>query len=292
MHTLLKLLKHIASHPLNRGHKFKAITRFAKWQIAQHIMQVPVIYSFTEKSKLIIKKGMTGATQNLYCGLQEYEEMLFLLHFLRKEDIFADVGANVGSYTILASGHIGCKSFSFEPIPSTFENLLNNIVINRLNNVNSFNMALGAKTGKLEFTQSDTTSHVANKNEQNTISVPVETLDNIFADEQIPRMIKIDVEGFETEVLLGGDKLLRNRKLQVIIIELIGEGKRYGYDEKEIHNKLVELGFIIVSYNPQKRSLSEQQSFSSNNLIYIRDKDFVLERLRKAEKITILGNQI
>jgi hypothetical protein len=47
--------------------------------------------------------GMTGATGNLYVGLHEFEEMAFLLHFLRPGDLFADVGANVGSYTILAA---------------------------------------------------------------------------------------------------------------------------------------------------------------------------------------------
>jgi hypothetical protein len=40
---------------------------------------------------------MTGATQNLYCELHEYNDMAFLLHFLREEDSFADVGANIGS---------------------------------------------------------------------------------------------------------------------------------------------------------------------------------------------------
>jgi thymidylate synthase len=63
---------------------------------------------------------MTGATGNIYAGLHEFEDMAFLLHLLRSEDMFADVGSNIGSYTILASGVVGAKSVAFEPVPSTY----------------------------------------------------------------------------------------------------------------------------------------------------------------------------
>ena len=45
--------------------------------------------------------GMTGATGNVYCGLHEFEDMALVLHALRPRDLFVDVGANVGSYTVL-----------------------------------------------------------------------------------------------------------------------------------------------------------------------------------------------
>ena len=111
--NIFSILKFITSHPLNKKHKLKAILRFTKWQVNTRLNSYPVIYSYTSKSRLIIKKGMTGATGNLYCGLHEYNEMYFLLHFLRQEDTFADIGANIGSYTILAAGHVGSKVFSF-----------------------------------------------------------------------------------------------------------------------------------------------------------------------------------
>ena len=55
---------------------------------------------------------MTGATQNIYCGLQEFEEMAFLLHFLRKDDLPLDIGANIGSYTILAASSVGARTMA------------------------------------------------------------------------------------------------------------------------------------------------------------------------------------
>ena len=72
---------------------------------------------------------MTGITGNWYCGLHEFHEMAFVLHFLRKNDTFIDVGANVGSYTILAAV-TGSNVISIEPIPSTFNYLKNNVSIN------------------------------------------------------------------------------------------------------------------------------------------------------------------
>jgi FkbM family methyltransferase len=254
----------------------------------------PIVYPFTEKSKLIIQKGMTGATGNLYCGLHEYCDMSFLLHFLRKGDTFADIGANIGSYTILASAHVGAKIFAFEPVGSTFLHLLDNIAINRLqNNVITFNVALGSSKGTIDFTSSlDTTNHVANENEVDTISVPVETLDDALENQQCPSLLKIDVEGFETEVLIGGNEILKNKELKAIIIELNGSGKRYGYDEQNIHKMLIELNFKPFLYNPEERTLTSINEYGTHNTIYIRDIDFVQNRLKSADKFKILGYSI
>ena len=60
--------------------------------------------------------------------------MLFLLHVLRKDEL-VDVGSNLGSYTILASSVVGSYSYSFEPIPTTFNRLLDNIKINHLQSI-------------------------------------------------------------------------------------------------------------------------------------------------------------
>src|ERR1700761_268360 len=101
--NIFSLLRFIYSHPLNRNNKLKSIFRFLKWQINIRLNPYPIIYTYTEKAKLIVKKGMTGATGNMYCGLHEYNEMAFLLHLLREDDLFIDIGANIGSYTVLAS---------------------------------------------------------------------------------------------------------------------------------------------------------------------------------------------
>ncbi|WP_199119954.1 FkbM family methyltransferase [Pedobacter sp. ASV28] len=293
--SLFSTIKFITTHPMNKYNKTAAVLRFIKWQLNSVMNPYPIIYQFTEKSKLIIKKGMTGASGNLYCGLFDYQEMFFLLHFLRRGDFFADIGANIGSYTILASAQIEANTISIEPMPSTYLNLLDNISVNRLQNVKPLNIALGSKKGKIDFTKTafDTTNHIAVKGDKDVITVDINTLDDILATgEDIPLLLKIDVEGYETEVLNGALETLKNENLKAIIIELNGSGERYGYDEALIHKELTDKGFLPYTYNPLERALTLVESFGSYNTIYIRNLEFVNERLKFGEKIQIRKNKI
>jgi len=291
--SLFSSLKFITAHPLNRKNKSLAILRFLKWQINNLLNPYPVIYQFTDRSKLIIKKGMTGATGNLYCGFFDYEEMLFLLHFLRQNDLFVDIGANVGSYTVLASAHVQSQSISIEPVPSTYRNLLNNIILNNLNNVKSFNIALGSKKGIIKFTNTlDTTNHVATLSDNDQIDVEINTLDDILISLNCATLLKIDVEGYETEVLNGANNILENNNLKAIIIELNGSGDRYNYDELLIHNKLIDVGFSPFTYDPVIRCLRKLEKFGAYNTIYVRDLEFVNDRLKSAEKVNIYRSLI
>ena len=64
---------------------------------------------------------MTG---NIYCGLAKFADMAFVLHVLRAGDLFVDIGANAGAYTLLASSVTGAKTTCFEPAPATYARLL------------------------------------------------------------------------------------------------------------------------------------------------------------------------
>jgi len=292
--SLVSLLKFITNHPLNRNHKIKAISRFAKWQINTRLNPYPVVYSYTDKTKLIIQRSMTGATGNLYCGLHEFNDMGFLLHFLRRDDLFVDIGANIGSYTVLAAGHVGASVVSIEPVPKTFEHLQNNISINQVaNKVVAYNLALGNEKGQISFTSTlDTMNHVATASEANTIEVPVDTLDAIMEKEKEPVLLKIDVEGFETNVLKGASQTLSRKNLKAIIIELNGSGAKYGYDERLLHEKLLENNYHPYQYNPFERELTAIDTFGTHNTIYIKDPAFVRERVKEADKLKILDNWI
>jgi FkbM family methyltransferase len=293
--NIFSRIKFIFMHPLNKDHKIATAFRILKWQINTKLNPYPVIYPFTEFSKLIIQRGMTGATGNIYCGLHEYHDMAFLLHLLRKEDSFVDIGANIGSYTILASGHVGATTFSFEPVPSTFAHLVGNISINRIQEkATAYNIALGSSRGNIGFNTGslDTMHHVAEKNEPVTLNVPVEILDDVMRNKQVPLLLKIDVEGFETEVINGAMQTLQQEGLKAIIIELNGSGLRYGYNEDEIHKTLGNLKFKAFKYNPKERLLKPVDSLGTYNTIYIRDIDFVQQRLKLGPSIRILNNEI
>ena len=281
----------IHHHSLAQKALFSAYLRFFVWQFQTLIYKGLIEKIFIGNVKFYAKKGLTGITGNIYTGLHEFEDMGFLLHFLRPEDTFFDIGANVGSYSLLASGYIGAKSLSFEPSPSTFDLLLKNIKINNLENkIEPHQIALAKEVGRLNFTTThDTGNHIVspeNFNEQ-TIEVETKPVDNFIAHD--PILLKIDVEGFETDVIAGAGKLLSGEQLKAIIIELNGCGGRYGYDEKDIHTHLLSLGYLPYLYNPFNREFTLMNNFGSHNTIYIKDLTAVKERCKSAEKINVLG---
>lgn len=287
----LNFIKFIYKHPFNSENKLNGLFQYFKWQIICRLNKHPIIYPYTENSKLIMWKGLSGADINFYCGLAEFYDMGFLLHFLRSDDLFIDIGANIGSYTILASGEKKSKSISIEPIPTTFKNLTDNSLINHLQDkITALNIGIGSSKGILKFTKSlDTVNHVATEDEKETIDVKVNTLDSIISD-QNPTLLKIDVEGFETEVLEGAKNTLNKKELKAIIIELNGSGERYGYDEDRIYQKLIEHGFKRFIYNPVLRELKEISTYGSHN-IFIRDEQFVKNRIENSRKIKIGSRQ-
>lgn len=291
-------IKHfIDTHPLSGKHRIKAYTRFITWQLQQFFYRREKIVSFIGNTKLSVSKGMTGATGNIYTGLHEFTDMGFLLHFLRDNDLFFDIGANVGSYTILAAGHVGTTTISFEPVPSTFNSLVKNIELNQLKNlVTALNIGLGKNKSVLHFTKNlDTVNHVvydlSKANTSSIIEVPVESVDEMVLQYGVPNLVKIDVEGFETEVLAGMIQTLKQEKLKAIIIELNGSGKRYGFDEDLLDAQLRNNKFIPYTYNPFKRNLVPVQKHGSLNTIYIKDVNSVQDRLRSAKKIKIFSEE-
>ena len=293
---LLNVKKFIDHHPLAGRNKLKAYWHFISWQVSQFIYPHEKKVLFVGNTNLVVRKGMKGATGNIYTGLHDFTDMGFLLHFLRKGDLFFDIGANVGSYTILASGCAGATSFSFEPVPAAFDSLKKNIEINQLNGlVNALNIGIGAIKSTLLFTKmNDALNHVMSKAEMNSqecIEVPVDSIDNIAVRAGIPIMVKIDVEGFETEVLNGMKTCLANENLKVIIIELNGSGGRYGYDENLIDELLRKHTFQPYNYDPYARKLFVMENKGIFNTIYIRDYAFVKQRTENAEKIKVFSEE-
>lgn len=290
MVQIINVIKRIINHPLNKRNKVKAIVRFVKWQVVSRLLNLPTIFYYGQHSRLIMKRGQTVSTGNFYCGLFEFEEMAFVLHFLKKGDLFVDVGANVGSFTILASKEKGVRTIAFEPIPSTFSELSDNV---RLNDIQSLvelhNIGLGSSDQVIKFTNTQSAiNHVATETEINVIEVPVKCLDDIV-NLSVPSLIKIDVEGFETEVLKGMEKALQNENLLAILIETNNSGKRYGVSDLDIHQHLQQSGFKAYIYDPFKRELTPQELVGgqSNNTVYVRDVKSCEIRLKASAFSTI-----
>jgi FkbM family methyltransferase len=292
---LRQIKKFIDTHPLAGRRRIRAYSRFISWQVSQLISRGEKTVSFIGETKLAVNKGMKGATGNIYTGLHDFVDMGFLLHFLRNEDLFYDIGANVGTYSVLASGCAGARSYAFEPIPITFNSLKKNIEINHLDDlVYARNIGIGSNKSYLYFTAAyDALNHVVTTPDEGAqcIEVAVDNVDNIINGENIPILVKIDVEGFETEVLNGMSHCLQFEQLKAIIIELNGSGRRYGFDEELIDKLLQEKNFVPCNYNPFTRELSRRETRSLLNTIYVRDLEFVRSRVKTAKKIKVFSEE-
>jgi FkbM family methyltransferase len=297
MNKIKITLGFILSHPLGKRHLIKSLYRSIIWQLQSSLYPSKLIEkSFIKPVKFYARKGLTGITGNIYAGLHDFEDMLFLLHFLRPGDTFYDVGANVGGYTLLASGISNAKSIAFEPVGSPFEILTKNIELNKLQDKASIiNSAVGAQKGEIKFTtNADTVNHAAAENElleAGIVTVPVMTIDSLTGN-GAPDLMKIDVEGFETEVLKGMTNTLNMPSLKAIIIELNGSGGRYGYSEEDAHDLLLSKGFQPYAYDPFKRSLTVIKTYGKDNTIYCRDMDFIAHRLQTANGVKVMGEVI
>ncbi|MBI1284717.1 MAG: FkbM family methyltransferase [Thiobacillus sp.] len=295
--SLLDTYRFIASHPLTRDRKLDAIGRWLRWQVGSRLLGWPVAVSFVGDTRLLVKPGMTGATGNIYCGLHEFEDMGFVLHFLRPGDLFVDVGANVGSYTVLACA-TGASAISFEPVPATFDALLDNLHLNRLEAlVEPRNQAVGRSHGELEMiADQDTTNQALRSGDRyagKTLRVPLHTLDDALQG-RMPKLIKIDVEGFETEVLAGAEATLGNPDLRAVIMELNGSGARYGFDEGSLHRHMQTLGFRPCRYDPVTRSVTDLngQKSASGNTLYLRDPQATQADVSRSPTYRILGTEL
>ena len=295
--SIFGTFKLIFNHPMTRTQRVASYMRWLRWQLSSRIGLGDSVVEFVGGTKLLAQSGMTGATGNIYCGLHECHDMGFVLHFLRKGDLFLDVGANIGSYTVLASGAVGADTISFEPVPKTFQHLLDNIYLNRIvDHVMPHNVAVGSKAGELEMmSDRDTVNRVVTNEVYfgEKVNVPVVTLDEILAG-RVPKLIKIDVEGFETLVLKGAEQTLGDANLEAVLMELNGSGKAYGFDEYEIHKYMINLGYKQCSYNVLTRELhiSTVVSWYTGNNLYVRNPTRAQELVSSAQRYPVIGMQL
>ena len=253
-----------------------------RWQIGSRILKSPVVMPFVEDAVLVVEPGMTGATGNLYCGLHEFADMAFVLHVLRPDDLFLDLGANIGSYTVLAGKVAGAHCLALEPVPETFAKLQRNLRVNDLGSrVEAVQSAAGSGSANLWFSADrDTTNQVVDENYPGKkIQVPVARLDDLL-EQRTALVWKVDVEGFEFEVLSGAGRALRQPGLKAVLLEC---------DDLRITATMTAVGFKRASYYPFTREIRAANLVKTqNNHIWIRDWEFVSKRCREVRPIKIL----
>jgi len=155
-----------------------------------------------------------GICKDLFLyGIREPYTTRFLLegNVLNKGDIVLDIGANIGYYVLIEAKLVGKtgKVYAVEPVSQNFYLLKKNLELNNLGNVETYRYALGEKTGsaKIYVTSKMNLSTLRNDaiqtNLVKTEKIDILTVDNFLKDKQNPDLIRMDVEGYEYQILKG-----------------------------------------------------------------------------------------
>ncbi len=212
---------------------------------------------FTDKlsgHQFIMNNSNDTAQHMINDGIYEWPLIQWCEQFSNTDKIFVDIGAHIGTYAIHLSSHFN-EVHAFEAMPLTYYNLCGSIALNNKNNIRPHNIALGnlqnnGQTKKLYQFTSDgggTTldDNVLNHMGQPTVihQVQVRSLDSYGLTNV--GFMKIDVEGWEIEVLKGSVNTLFSSGWPQFIFEAWSDAW-YETKKKELFTFIESMGYKIV----------------------------------------------
>ena len=228
----LETLREITNHPLNRHRRLGALVDYFRWNLGHRLLKTEYLLRLAGEATIVVSDRQNFGTLAYTCGLWDFGEMMFMLHFLRPSDRFADIGSNVGAYAVLASAVAGAHSVAFEPVPITYGELARNIRLNNIEHlVDARRVCVGGSNGSVRMTSTQGgLNHVATDRDKDVALVETEVmrLDDALGGEPCA-FIKMDAEGYEAEILTGARATLENPALAGLIVELNDSGLRYGH---------------------------------------------------------------
>jgi len=169
---------------------------------------------------------------------------------LSASDVFYDLGANLGSFSIPAS-HCGADVVAFEPHPSNISALEQTAISNGVaERIDVHDVAVGEETGEAELeVHSNTKAHrLQVEDEFETITVDVVRGDDYIQQQNLPTpsVIKIDIEGAEARALRGLEETIRSADCRLIYCEIhTGHVREYGDSPETVRKLLAAAGYTI-----------------------------------------------
>jgi FkbM family methyltransferase len=226
----------------------RGLRKHLQWQVRKAFNLFPFEQSFSSSRIIAAHKTCSVSALIHSQGLYDYNNMKFLHRLLRQGGTFFDIGANIGTYALLASEQDKVQVFAFEPHPATFALLTENVHLNKRQNVRLFQAALSHEEhpGLLTDVTGSSTNHLVQGESShgkacNGIEVPCVRADRICEEfGLVPDVVKLDVEGFEFDVLRGFGRFLKS--IGVLMIEMNGLSDRRGAGQASIHQLLIDRG--------------------------------------------------
>jgi FkbM family methyltransferase len=181
---------------------------------------------------------------------------------LRSDSVLLDIGANLGSFSIYvcSCGLERPRVFAFEPVPETFNRLRANVGRYGFP-VRTERLALGpaeADCVAMEMSpDSPATAAISGATPPAgmvSVAAPMTTLDHFLREQKISHvdLAKLDIEGFEVEVIRGGEQALRNGQIRAMTVEVCPANLRqFGHTAGELYDSLLAYGFTSFLLAPR-----------------------------------------
>ena len=210
-----------------------------------------------------------------------------LLNIIKRGDICWDIGANIGFYTCLLASLVEDSGavVAFEPAARTCGYLKENVSLNQFTNVTVVNKGLGDKQEQrlLHYSEAGLAEGTASLKyaDGRAVSerVALDTIDNLIPELPTPDFIKIDVEGYQLEVLRGAEHCLKTHA-PLLMAELRDVGKTNRAIFGEIEDYVADLGYQL--YEIRKHSIRQCDGLSDTakrNFFLVREHSRAYSRI-------------
>lgn len=255
------------------------------WKLIRALRLKNITYSIWGNRKIILNYDSFHCMWIMYNYIVDWEEFNLISDYVKPSDTVADVGSNMGYYTVWMSKFVGSagRIHAFEPDEENFERLSNNCAINKLENVISNKTALSDMDGFLSFTKSlDGENHISLSHSNETIEVKAQTFDSYCQENKITGLayVKVDIEGFELFFLRGAGNLLKRKAIDIIQLELNNQAKNSGTEISDVLALLQQTGYSLCKYDPQRKMLhNTEYQQSRENYFAISDVERINNRL-------------
>lgn len=306
--TLLKLFKNNSKSNINSNYHScldceSRIKQYIDSRLTNHLLRSPLYFANSDRIFIHTSEGfrLFLDANDLHLSLHVIENGIWegcikkiLEEILVSDSVFVDIGANIGITSLYASSYNPQgRVFCFEAVPKTFDILHSNIELNGLlERVKIENKAVSSTSGKIDFEYFSSHAGMSGikvmderllnfKGKKQRLEVESVSLDDYFPVNTKIDLIKIDVEGFEFEVLKGASRVITENCNIKIIIEYYPENIKSVLGAEAIENFLNYVksqkfkifiidnkkGKTIINYDELEKQ-SQNPSFGANLLMY------------------------